>query len=196
MTTVALSLVSHTNVGKTTLMRTLLRRDIGEVADRAHVTEAAEAHVLAETPQGDVLRLWDTPGFGDSVRLLKRLRNSGNPIGWLQTQVWDRLTDRPFFCTQEALRTVRDHSDVVLYLVNASEDPKSAGYVAAELEILRWLGRPVLLLLNQTGPTRGRAADLADEAAWSRHLEDYVPSRSAVALDAFARCWVQEDRLL
>ncbi|HEU5284054.1 MAG TPA: GTPase domain-containing protein, partial [Burkholderiales bacterium] len=70
--TINLSLVSHTNVGKTTLARTLLRRDIGEVRDRAHVTEAAEAHVLIETGQGDVLRLWDTPGFGDSARLLKR----------------------------------------------------------------------------------------------------------------------------
>ena len=33
-----LSLVSHTNIGKTTLARTLLMQDVGEVADRAHVT--------------------------------------------------------------------------------------------------------------------------------------------------------------
>ena len=31
---IALSLVSHTNAGKTTLARTLLGRDIGEVRDR------------------------------------------------------------------------------------------------------------------------------------------------------------------
>ena len=77
-----LSLVSHTNVGKTTLMRTLLRRDLGEVADRAHVTEQAEGHALIGTPQGDVLRLWDTPGFGDSARLLKRLRASDFSASW------------------------------------------------------------------------------------------------------------------
>src|SRR5687767_10809140 len=59
-----LSLVSHTNVGKTTLMRTLTRQDIGEVADRPHVTEEAESHVLIDTPEGDRLLLWDTPGFG------------------------------------------------------------------------------------------------------------------------------------
>jgi len=193
--TVNLTLVSHTNVGKTTLMRTLLRQDVGEVADRAHVTEVAEPFVLLDTPQGDVLRLWDTPGFGDSARLLKRLRNSGNPLGWLQTQ-WDRLTDRPFFCTQQALRNVREESDVVLYLVNAAEDPRAAGYAAAELEILRWMGKPVLLLLNQTGQSRGAQADAADEARWSGQLAEYVQSRGAVTLDAFARCWVQEDRLL
>ncbi len=193
---VNLSVAAHTNVGKTTLVRTLLRRDIGEVADRPHVTEVAERHTLVDTAQGDVLYLWDTPGFGDSARLLKRLRNSANPIGWLQTQVWDRLVDRPFFCSQRAVRNVRDDSDVVLYLVNAAEDPSSAAYVDAELQILRWVGKPVLLLLNQAGPPRPRDAEAADEARWNRQLALHVREGSTITLDAFARCWVQEDRLL
>ena len=41
--TVTLSLISHTNVGKTTLARTLLRRDVGEVFDQAHVTQVSES---------------------------------------------------------------------------------------------------------------------------------------------------------
>ncbi len=77
--TVSLSLVSHTNAGKTTLARTLLGRDIGEVRDAPHVTEFADAHVLVETDAGDRLLLWDTPGFGDSVRLVQRLRQSEQP---------------------------------------------------------------------------------------------------------------------
>ena len=193
---VNLSLVSHTNVGKTTLARTLLRRDIGEVRDEAHVTETAEGHVLMDTPGGEALRLWDTPGFGDSARLGKRLRMSNNPIGWLLTQVWDRLTDRPFYSSQQAVRNVRDESDVVLYLVNAAEAPASAGYVEAEMQILGWIGKPVVLLLNQMGPPRGRDADAADEAVWRQHLAPYPWVRDAVSLDAFARCWVQEDGLL
>jgi hypothetical protein len=195
-TTVNLSLVSHTNVGKTTLARTLLRRDIGEVRDRPHVTEVAELHVLIDTPEGDALRLWDTPGFGDSARLLKRLRAASNPLGWLMTQVWDRFTDRPFYSSQQAMRNARDESDVVLYLVNAAEDPASAGYVEVEMQILGWLGKPVLLLLNQTGPPRGPAADAAEEATWRQHLAAYPWVRGALGLDAFARCWVQEDQLL
>jgi predicted membrane GTPase involved in stress response len=41
--TVNLSLVSHTNAGKTTLVRTLLAQDVGEVRDAAHVTDVAPA---------------------------------------------------------------------------------------------------------------------------------------------------------
>ena len=44
-----MSLVSHTNVGKTTLARTLLRRDVGEVLDQAHVTEVSEGYTLIES---------------------------------------------------------------------------------------------------------------------------------------------------
>jgi hypothetical protein len=194
--TIELGLVSHTNVGKTTLARTLLRRDIGEVRDRAHVTEIAEGHVLVDSPQGDALRLWDTPGFGDSARLLKRLRLADNPIGWLLTQVWDRFTDRPFYSSQQALRNVREQSDVILYLVNAAEEPAAAGYVDAEMQILGWIGKPVLLLLNQMGAPRGHESDRVDEMRWREHLAGYPWLRGALSLDAFARCWVQEDALL
>ena len=194
--TVNLTLASHTNVGKTTLLRTLLRQDIGEVADRPHVTDEAAGHVLIATGAGDVLRLWDTPGFGDSARLLKRLRMSDNPLGWLATQVWDRFTDRPFFSSQQAIRNVREESDVVLYLVNAAEDPASAGYVELELQILGWIGKPVLLLLNQLGAPREREAEATDERAWRHHVAPHAVVRSVLGLDAFARCWVQEDQLL
>ena len=50
--------------------------------------------------------------------------------------------------------------------------------------------------MNQTGPPRGREADSADEAAWRQHLATYPWVRGAISLDAFARCWVQEDGLL
>jgi GTPase SAR1 family protein len=135
MTTVTLSLISHTNVGKTSLARTLLRREIGEVRDQPHVTTVAEAHVLIETAEARLL-LWDTPGFGDTVRLMTRLRRERDPIGWLLHQVWDRLVDRPLWCSQEAVRNVREEADVVLYLVNATEDPETAGYMKHELASL------------------------------------------------------------
>jgi hypothetical protein len=51
--TISVSLVSHTNAGKTTLARTLLGQDIGEVRDAPHVTEFAEVHTMLKTPEGD-----------------------------------------------------------------------------------------------------------------------------------------------
>ena len=148
--TVDLSLISHTNAGKTTLARTLLGRDVGEVRDAPHVTAEATPYTLVDTAAGDALILWDTPGFGDSVRLAKRLRQQGNPIGWFLSEVWDRFRDRTFWLTQLAVRNVRDQADAVLYLVNAAEEPGDAGYLAPELAVLDWISKPVIVLLNQT----------------------------------------------
>ena len=196
MTAIDLSLVSHTNAGKTTLARTLLGRDIGEVRDAPHVTEFADVHTMLETADGERLLLWDTPGFGDSLRLVRRLRASGNPIGWLVSEIWDRWRDRPFWATQQAMRNVRDEADVMLYLVNASESPEAAGYVAPEMELLGWIGKPVIVLLNQLGAPRGGAQEAADLERWRRHLAPTPHVKAVLALDAFARCWVQEGSLL
>jgi hypothetical protein len=191
MTTVTLSLISHTNVGKTTLARTLLRREIGEVRDQPHVTTIAEAHVLIETGDARLL-LWDTPGFGDTVRLMTRLRHEGDPIGWFLHQVWDRVLDRPLWCSQEAVRNVRNEADVVLYLVNATEDPEAAGYLTHELELLSWMTRPVLVVLNQVG-----VVDAAQAVeTWRSHLAPFDVVRGVMSLDAFSRAWVEESLVL
>lgn len=189
-TTVTLSLISHTNVGKTTLARTLLRRDVGEVLDQAHVTEVSEAHGLIEAG-GDVLELWDTPGFGDTARLMRRLRRENNPIGWFLHQVWDRVVHRPLWCSQEAARNIKEEADVVLYLVNASEEPEDAGYVALELELLTWMNRPALLLLNQVGESEAGL-----ESRWRSFVESWPVVRDVLSLDAFTRCWAEEGILL
>jgi hypothetical protein len=193
---IELSLVSHTNAGKTTLARTLLGHDVGEVRDEPHVTAVAEPHVMIEDAEGDVLRLWDTPGFGDSARLAKRLRQQGNPIGWFLTEVWDRWRDRPLWSSQQAIRNVRETADIVLYLVNAAEDPQDAGYVAPEMQILEWIGKPVLVLLNQIGEPRTSAEEAAEQARWRTQLGRHGFVRGILTLDAFARCWVQEVALL
>jgi len=193
---VSLSLVSHTNTGKTTLARTLLGRDVGTVRDAPHVTEFADVFTLLESPQGEQLKLWDTPGFGDSVRLVKRLKASAHPLGWFMSQVWDRWRDRAFWSSQQAMRNVRDEADVLLYLVNASESPESAGYVQPEMELLGWTGKPVVVLLNQLGAPREGGLESAEVARWESQLACYAHVKAVLPLDAFARCWVQEGTLL
>nr|WP_314446335.1 DUF3482 domain-containing protein [uncultured Sphingomonas sp.] len=193
MTTVNLSLISHTNAGKTTLARTVLQQDVGEVRDAAHVTQVATGYLMVQAGD-DALMLWDTPGFGDTARLVRRLRLAGNPIGWLLGQVWDRYRDRPLWSSQQAVRNARDEADVILYLVNASEDPVGAAYVPLEMEVLSFIGKPVVLLLNQAGPP---SADcVSEEERWKQHLGSAGLVRASLTLDAFARCWVQELTLL
>jgi hypothetical protein len=151
---------------------------------------------MLRTPQGETLQLWDTPGFGDSVRLLRRLRQSANPIGWFLSQVWDRWRDRPFWASQQALRHVAERSDLVLYLVSAAEAPEAAAYVASEMALLDWMGKPVIVLLNQLGVPRERAVEAAEVERWRQHLQSWPRVAAVLPLDAFARCWVQELVLL
>jgi len=193
--TISWGLLSHTNAGKTTLARTLLRRDIGEIGDRAHVTEVSERHVLIESAQGDSLVLWDTPGFGDSVRLFARLKQQPDPLAWVLAQPWDRFADRPYWSGQQAIRTAHAECDVVLYVINAAETPEDAPYVAIELEILERIGKPVVLLLNQAGPQRTAARARSETELWRAHLARFACVQRAFAFDAFARCWVQESTL-
>lgn len=188
-----LSLVSHTNIGKTTLARTLLGRDIGEVADRPHVTETNDDYVLIRATDGcSELVLWDTPGFGDSVRLAARIEGRANPVGWFLSEVWDRMSNKALWLNQRALKHVRDTSSVVLYLVNASESPKACSYIAAEMKILNWIGKPIIVLLNQMGKPREQEVEAAELQAWTDYMRDYPLVKTVLPMDAFARCWVQE----
>ncbi len=189
---IALSLISHTNIGKTTLARTLLRKDVGLVADRAHVTLENQKYTVLETEAGESLQLWDTPGFPNCQKILSRVQGAKNPIYRILTDVWDRFRDRPSWCAQQAVLNVQQEADVVLYLVNATEEPTMAGYIAPELQLLEWIGKPVIVLLNQTGPPKDRHELQRLEQPWKDYFAHYSFVRGVYSLDAFSRCWVQE----
>ncbi|MEX8192836.1 DUF3482 domain-containing protein [Comamonas guangdongensis] len=190
-------LLSHTNIGKTTLTRTLMADDVGEVEDAAHVTSRSQRYLLQQTPQGDELWLWDTPGFGDSMRLYERLRQQGNPLGWFLSHVWDRWRDKPFYLSQRALLAARDHADVMLYLVNAAEDPADAGYWSAEMQILAWLDKPVIVLLNQIGSDTTPEQTQQDLQRWKLATKGFrAVVREVLVLDAFTRSWWHERRMM
>ena len=190
-------LLSHTNIGKTTLTRTLLADDVGEIQDAAHVTSQSQRYLLQGNPQGDQLWLWDTPGFGDSVRLYERLKQQGNPLGWFLSNVWDRWRDKPFYMSQRALVAARDHADVMLYLVNAAEDPADAGYWEAEMRILQWMSKPVIILLNQIGSDTTPEQTAADLQRWRTAVQPFSGIvHDVLVLDAFTRSWWHERKML
>lgn len=75
-----LAVVGHTNTGKTSLLRTLLRDEsFGEVADRPGTTRHVEsAQLLTETGQA-ILVLRDTPGLEDAMGVLDYLDQLSPP---------------------------------------------------------------------------------------------------------------------
>ena len=165
---IELVLISHTNVGKTTLARTLLGQDVGEVRDAAHVTQDSASHRLLGTPEGDELILWDTPGLGDSARLVRRLAGASNPIGWFLSQVWDRWTDRPFYLSQQAMRATREHADVVLYPVNATEAPAGPDRLPSYLRRVLTLSLTVRGFIQDEFLPTHHADFLRDMTGWVR----------------------------
>ena len=192
-----ITLISHTNSGKTTLARTLLRRDVGEQRDREHVTQESTEYLWAEA-EGHRLFLWDTPGLGSTPLLLKRIALQKGPVLWFMSQVWDRVRDAGLYYSQLALRTAVERADVMLYTVNVSEPPATAGYVSMELSVLAKIGKPVIVLLNYTGPPRQTADGRGDPEAeaWRSHLTRCPAVKAVLPLDAFFRCWVQESVLM
>ena len=71
---ISLAVVGHTNVGKTSLLRTLTRRaDFGEVADRPGTTRHVEA-INLKVDGRTALRFIDTPGLEDATALLEHLQ--------------------------------------------------------------------------------------------------------------------------
>ncbi len=190
------TLISHTNSGKTTLSRTLLRRDVGVQEDREHVTVESTRYLWTSC-EGHRLWLWDTPGLGSAPQLLQRIALQRGPVQWFLSQVWDRWKDPGLHFSQLALRTAVESSDLLLYTVNVSELPEAAGYVMMELSVLARTGKPILALLNYSGPPRSEAEGPdPDEQAWREQLRQCDAVKAVLPLDAFFRCWVQESVLL
>ena len=196
-TDIVLSLISHTNIGKTTLTRTLLKADVGVVRDEAHVTDRSEVFVMLAKDR-DRLLLWDTPGFGQINKLLKRLEQEGGALGWIMHEVIDRSTNRSLYFSLEAARNVRREADVVLYLVNVREHPRDAGYVHQELQLLEALGKPVIMLLNQIeeGHMEKEGHLTALIQSWQDHFKGFSRVKRVTPLDAFTRSWRQELKMM
>ena len=111
-------LVAHTNVGKTTLIRTLLGKDVGEIEDAPDVTKAVTSYDLVVDRTAGALRLWDTPGFGDSFRLARRFRQRHRWVAWAIRECWDRAFNQKLWRGQRLVLDLRTRASVILYPVS------------------------------------------------------------------------------
>lgn len=161
-----LAVVGHTNTGKTSLMRTLMRDvEFGEVSDRPAVTRDVEAAVLRADDEA-AIDLYDTPGLEDSIGLLEQLEALRDDRRLDGIDVIRRFLDddearRRFTQEAKVLRQLLE-SDVALYVIDARD--RVLGKHRDELEILGMCARPVVPVLNFT------AAGDARTAQWREHL--------------------------
>ncbi|MGP4714218.1 MULTISPECIES: DUF3482 domain-containing protein [unclassified Psychrobacter] len=154
-----LAVVGHTNTGKTSILRTLLR-DVyfGEVKNEAATTRHVERAQLTDSQTGEVLvTLYDTPGLEDASGLMDWLedntasrRDGIERLG--QFLAADIATgDATGFddYSQEA-KVIRQllASDMAIYVVDAREPV--LGKYKDELAILSWAAIPVMPVFNFT----------------------------------------------
>ena len=157
-----LAVVGHTNTGKTSILRTLLR-DVyfGEVKNEAATTRHVERAQLTDSRTGEVLvMLYDTPGLEDASGLMNWLEDNTasrrDGIERLQqflaadiAQGVDGLDNNLDDYSQEA-KVIRQllASDMAIYVVDAREPV--LGKYKDELAILSWAAIPVMPVFNFT----------------------------------------------
>ncbi|MCF5613731.1 GTPase/DUF3482 domain-containing protein, partial [Pseudomonas syringae] len=148
---IKLAVVGHTNVGKTSLLRTLTGDvSFGEVSHRPSTTRHVEGARLFVDGQA-LVELYDTPGLEDAIALLDYLERLDRPGERLDgparlARFLEGSEARQRF-EQEAkvLRQLLD-SDAGLYVIDARE-PVLAKY-RDELAVLASCGKPLLPVLN------------------------------------------------
>ena len=146
-----LAVVGHTNVGKTSLLRTLTRDvGFGEVSHRPSTTRHVEGARLSVDGEA-LLELYDTPGLEDAIELLdylERLTPAGARLdGPARVERFLAGPEARQRFEQEA-KVLRQllASDAGLYVIDARE-PVLAKY-RDELAVLADCGKPLLPVLN------------------------------------------------
>lgn len=163
-----LAVVGHTNVGKTSLLRTLTRDvGFGEVSHRPSTTRHVEGARLSV--DGDaLLELYDTPGLEDAIALLdflERLDRPGERLdGPASVERFLQGSEARQRFEQEA-KVLRQllASDAGLYVIDARE-PVLAKY-RDELEVLASCGKPLVPVLNFVSSSQQREGDWREALA-------------------------------
>jgi hypothetical protein len=155
------AVVGHSNAGKTSLIRTLLRDDrFGDIDEAAGTTRYVEKSAII-AGDDEVLILFDTPGFEDSSALLQVLDELSKAVvarvtADLLRAFITRAGDYPDF--EQEIKVLRQslNSDVLLYIIDVREP--LLGKYSDEIEILSMAGKPILPVFNFIA---GNSASLA-----------------------------------
>lgn len=130
--TIKIAVAGHTNVGKTTLIRTLMRTTVGEVGDSPNLTKDGEFYHY----HGLQATFIDTPGFQEPGLALLHLEGVSLPKKSIEELQYDL----------KAIEVIKQ-SDVVIYVGNLSIVADDSH--KKEINIVKKIQPKVVSVLNQ-----------------------------------------------
>ncbi len=162
----AFAVIGRVNMGKSAVLATLLEIDDNElirVSPTPGETTRCQTHRVVFGGR-ECVRFIDTPGFSqpiEAMREIQRIHGEGTPdLDAIRTFI---TTASESFGDEKRLLEPLVQGAGVLYVVDPAK-PLRDDFLA-EMEILRWTGRPRLALLNRREGSNG-----PDEDAWKTRL--------------------------
>ena len=186
-----IAVVGHTNTGKTSLIRTMLRStEFGVIEDAAGTTRHVEQATIAADNE-PILNLYDTPGLEDSRALfahIKKLQTKLKPL--TPAQILEHFithvsVNDPLEQEAKVIRQVL-RSDILLYIIDVRE-PFLEKY-RLELDILTQSAKPIIPVFNFI------AEHNQELAKWRQHLAGYH-MHATLEFDTVAFTFEAEKRL-
>lgn len=164
------AVVGKINMGKSSVLSTLLEIDDDKLV-RVSSTPGETTHCQALPlvfDEREMIRFVDTPGFSralEAMRAIQDLHGSGTPnLATIREFVAQQMESREFEDEARLLEPVVEGAGV-LYVIDPSKPLRDA--FVAEMEILRWTGRPRMALLNEKGDNPERLEE------WRSRLGSY-----------------------
>lgn len=181
------AVVGRVNKGKSSVVATLAEDDSVRIGPEARTTTECRSYVV-EVDGERLFELVDTPGFNQASRALAWLQAKSASASTRQEAVAAFVREHeggPDFVDEcRLLRPILDGA-AILYVVDGTK-PYRTNY-EAEMEILKWTGRPSIALVNRIG-------DGDHAAEWRRALEQYF--RIVRDFDAHSATFGERLRLL
>ncbi|NJL91496.1 MAG: hypothetical protein HC916_18230 [Coleofasciculaceae cyanobacterium SM2_1_6] len=147
--TIKIALAGHTNIGKTTLIRTLIRSNVGEVGDIANLTKKGNSYYFP----GLQAEFIDTPGFQNAATVIHYLNGHINKE---QLSTEDKEALELDLAVIDSIK----ESDVVIYLANLGVVPDASH--RNEIEAVKRIQPRIVGVLNQYKQTlKGLGSEIA-----------------------------------
>ncbi|MDJ0712743.1 MAG: 50S ribosome-binding GTPase [Prochloraceae cyanobacterium] len=139
---ISIAVAGHTNSGKTTLIRSLMKSNVGTIGDRANVTKFSEENCH----DGLQATFIDCPGFTKASDLLKYIKLKKEKPDLL-SQIASVFNPDKFVYDERAINAIKN-SDVVFYLANLETIPEDDH--DEEIELIRSVHNKIIGIGNKS----------------------------------------------